>query len=596
MATTQAYFEQGNFKNTTILSDMYTSLCSGLDTCSAADLYVGFSPRRLIYTLKDKVMMLWKLILLESKVLVYSKTASKVSSAIMAICSLFPGTLSFACRDRILSSYMQSLKDYGLPLAIFHENNVCAPYFSIFQLDSLNSPGFLIGCTNPMILQHSKTKPKAVFNIDTGKFEVMLPGNSQRMLKLSSAEKKFLKPIIKAVEDTWKHDESWLGTETLEWTGSDDFIRIQFHNYLKNILTDLAYLRLKLQFKHKIRTDPWIEECLENTDSSDETIVDEEFKSPGNQYQSMNPLKVKSIRSYEKYLSGLRKAFLVAWSNTHNFKTWLEEHPTYLAARSSFAKYIRKAVIHYENGDVYVGELNNGKRHGTGILEERSGDKYEGCWLNDQKSGTGTYTSKAQDKIYDGDWREDMRWGNGREITQTYQYSGSFYKNHFSGPGILVYKDGTVYDGDWKDGKRSGDGHWQNSSGDSYRGEFYNDNMHGKGQYNYSNGDIYCGSFIEGRREGPGELITQSGEKYAGDFLDEVLEGRGCVTKLNGDKITGIFKKGEMMLDNCQIEYRDGRVYIGEVSTDIKPQGKGVMHMLSGNIIPGIWENGLQKL
>lgn len=596
MATTQAYFEQGNFKNTTILSDMYSSLCSGLDTCSATDLYVGFSPRKLIYTLKDKIMILWKLILLESKILVYSKTASKVSSAIMAICSLFPGQLSFGCRDRILSSYMLSLKDYGLPLEIFHENNLCAPYFSIFQLDSLNSTGFLIGCTNPMILQSSKTKPKAVFNIDTGKLDVIITGANQRMLKLNTSEKKFIKPIVKSVEDTLKHDESWLGTETLEWMGSDDFIRNKFHNYLKNILTDLAFLRLKLQFKHKDRTESWIEDCIACTDSSDDSLIDEESKSSNTAYQIMNPIKVKTIRNYEKYLTGLRKSFLVCWSNTRNFKTWLEEHPSDLAGRSSFANYIRKAVIHYENGDVFVGELNNGKRQGVGILEEKSGDKYEGSWLNDLKSGTGTYTSKAQDKIYDGDWREDMRWGNGREITQFYQYSGSFFKNLYSGSGILVDKDGSVYDGDWKMGKKSGDGHWQNTTGDSYRGEFKDNSIHGRGQYNYANGDVYSGYFKNGKRYGPGEIIKQTGEEYAGDFVNDALEGRGSITKINGDKITGIFKRGEMLLDNCQIEYKDGRVYIGEVSSDIKPHGKGVMHMVSGNIIPGLWENGLQKI
>jgi len=46
-------------------------------------------------------------------------------------------------------------------------------------------------------------------------------------------------------------------------------------------------------------------------------------------------------------------------------------------------------TIHYENGDVYIGALENGKKEGYGTYKTISGSYYEGNFKNDEKHGHG---------------------------------------------------------------------------------------------------------------------------------------------------------------------------------------------------------------
>lgn len=42
----------------------------------------------------------------------------------------------------------------------------------------------------------------------------------------------------------------------------------------------------------------------------------------------------------------------------------------------------------YENGDTYLGEFKDGKRHGRGIYMSTKGHRYEGNWSNDMRNVT----------------------------------------------------------------------------------------------------------------------------------------------------------------------------------------------------------------
>ena len=48
--------------------------------------------------------------------------------------------------------------------------------------------------------------------------------------------------------------------------------------------------------------------------------------------------------------------------------------------------------VSYSNGDIYEGELEDGKRHGRGRYEYNTGDIYEGDYANDEACGSGTFT------------------------------------------------------------------------------------------------------------------------------------------------------------------------------------------------------------
>ena len=44
----------------------------------------------------------------------------------------------------------------------------------------------------------------------------------------------------------------------------------------------------------------------------------------------------------------------------------------------------------------FLGEFQNGKRHGDGLFTYNNGDIYSGCWKNGFKHGRGTYIFTKQ--------------------------------------------------------------------------------------------------------------------------------------------------------------------------------------------------------
>lgn len=62
----------------------------------------------------------------------------------------------------------------------------------------------------------------------------------------------------------------------------------------------------------------------------------------------------------------------------------------------------------YKNGDVYVGQWFEGKRNGYGVLTKRNGDHFEGSWVNDQREGQGSYFYAETNKLFVGEYVDDM--------------------------------------------------------------------------------------------------------------------------------------------------------------------------------------------
>lgn len=62
----------------------------------------------------------------------------------------------------------------------------------------------------------------------------------------------------------------------------------------------------------------------------------------------------------------------------------------------------------YANGDYYVGELYNGKRHGYGIYYWANGDIWYGRYVDGYRNGYGMLI-KADNRIFYGKWVGDSR-------------------------------------------------------------------------------------------------------------------------------------------------------------------------------------------
>lgn len=62
----------------------------------------------------------------------------------------------------------------------------------------------------------------------------------------------------------------------------------------------------------------------------------------------------------------------------------------------------------YKNGDVYVGNWDDGKRSGYGVLTKRNGNHFEGNWVNDMREGQGSYFYAQKNKLFVGEFAEDI--------------------------------------------------------------------------------------------------------------------------------------------------------------------------------------------
>lgn len=592
-AITQAYFLQG-LSDTKLLEEMYAVLNTSLGSCSVSDLYVGFSVRKLLHVLQERLLVLWKLVLLEGRIIVYSRTASKVSSAIMALLSLFPGQLCFASSVDAFKPYLTALKDYGLPLKLFNDQYLLSPLLTLPELEKLAVPSYLIGCTNQMIIEHHQSIPHAVLNLDTEDLTLSLSPQVNTALKFSKKEKSFMRGLVKIAEAG--EVPSWRGQEKVEWQGSDDNIRAEFHNYLKGMLSNLSFLRLKGQGADRVYTfsDSESPESQEEEEVKEEALaVLEGRKMSEGDYESLSPTFYRTWK-LKKLLKKYKRKFVYQWSNTNSFKVWTQTHSMGLAYRSEYASPISGVEVRYENGDRYLGDLYRGQRHGRGVLHEAQGGRYEGQWDCDKRHGQGTYTSKDTEYVYDGEWVSDQKSGHGTEISKSGRYSGSFLFGKYNGQGTFVDSEGNLYEGEWVLGVRQGMAHWQSSAGDSYTGEFKDNLFDGDGQMKYATGDIYSGQFKQSVREGVGQLFKASGEVFRGLFKNGLETGSGALIKQNGTVINGYFQDGQLERQSCEVCFPDGRVFRGQIDDQGKPHGKGIMEMPSGNFVPAYWRHGSQ--
>ena len=81
-----------------------------------------------------------------------------------------------------------------------------------------------------------------------------------------------------------------------------------------------------------------------------------------------------------------------------------ERHPTTSPWSDCFGTHV------YTNGDKYVGEFKDNKRHGQGTYRHNSGNKYVGGYKDGKKHGKGTVTFANGDKFI-GTFKEGkVRW------------------------------------------------------------------------------------------------------------------------------------------------------------------------------------------
>jgi hypothetical protein len=252
---------------------------------------VGLSARKLIQTLTYRSLVLFKLFLLERKVLFFQSPVLDLCTFFLTLLSLHPGMLEqglneSACsvpldtppdslspeiEERPISvagsvksidgsvksieeesansadkdigvSRLPSLtqtgnitnEEVGLPLRVFGRGNLCHPYLSLSFIDTLSQPcvrGYMIGATN-MLFKQKKGVSEVIIDIEKDKIDILDPGLKHK-LQLTTEDLRFIDFIIKQVS---LENGSDIFLDGVGWEGGDEWIRAQFRMYILCLL------------------------------------------------------------------------------------------------------------------------------------------------------------------------------------------------------------------------------------------------------------------------------------------------------------------------------------------------------------------------
>ncbi|TPX42420.1 hypothetical protein SeMB42_g05127, partial [Synchytrium endobioticum] len=255
--TTQALFAQRDFSKLDILNDLYDNITSlsTRDPLSDGSLYMGISLREMIFKFRTKLLQLFKLFLLEKRILFFGARVEKVCLYQYGLVGLIPellrnlrdvGSPALAYEDVEIdgnaehtssSSHALRYKLFGLPLRIFGQGVFFQPYIPLQQMDVLTSSAtnsFLVGTSN-VIFTHKSSMIDAVVNVDHGTIEITDPALNS-YVALTAADKRFMEEITKSVLATWSPDGDNMESQQINYEGSDEHVRSRFEEYLLSLM------------------------------------------------------------------------------------------------------------------------------------------------------------------------------------------------------------------------------------------------------------------------------------------------------------------------------------------------------------------------
>ncbi|RFN48211.1 hypothetical protein FIE12Z_7540 [Fusarium flagelliforme] len=250
---TQAWFAQREFTDVEILRRFQESLADEkakgvLNDQVDRDQYLGMSLRELIHEYKWQTLVLLKCCLLQPKMLFFGSRCDKLCMMQFSLLSLIPGLIRNLqdSADPELNSYETSLTKptslrtsdrnsllcyMGLPLQIFGK-----------QLDILADFGtksYIVGSTNSLLLQQKDRYSDILINLD----EESVVINSQPLrtaLTLTAADRRWIDYLTHEINETW--DEANPNRpKTLKYVGSEEFIRLQFEEYILALISSVKY-------------------------------------------------------------------------------------------------------------------------------------------------------------------------------------------------------------------------------------------------------------------------------------------------------------------------------------------------------------------
>ncbi|OAL03022.1 LAlv9 family protein [Phaeosphaeriaceae sp. SRC1lsM3a] len=257
---TAAWFAQKDFTDIEILQRFQESLPQLLKNQEGStDHDFGLSLRELIHEFKWQTLVLFKCALLQPKVLFFGSHCERLCMMQFALISLIPGLIRHlqdsadpkfnSCEENCVmptslkSSNRASLLAYmGLPLQLFGKGSLFGPYTPLQQLDVLadqDTKSYIVGSTNSLLLQQRDRYSDILINLDDHTVNCTSTSLRQASI-LSTPDRRWIDFLTQTVQDTWDETNPSRPKDH-GFAGSEEFIRMQFEEYLLAMLASVKY-------------------------------------------------------------------------------------------------------------------------------------------------------------------------------------------------------------------------------------------------------------------------------------------------------------------------------------------------------------------
>lgn len=130
----------------------------------------------------------------------------------------------------------------GLPLQLFGKGSLFGPYTPLQQLDMLADFGtksYIVGSTNSLLLQQKDRYSDILINLDENTINIT-SASLRQALVLSTPDRRWIDFLTQTVNDTWD-EANPTRPKTMGYAGSEEFIRLQFEDYLLAMLSSVKY-------------------------------------------------------------------------------------------------------------------------------------------------------------------------------------------------------------------------------------------------------------------------------------------------------------------------------------------------------------------
>ncbi|KAJ5127001.1 hypothetical protein N7448_007780 [Penicillium atrosanguineum] len=256
---TSAWFAQKDFSDVDILKKFREGLVISLQNDGPKDQNLGLSLREMIHEFKHQTLVLVKGLLLQPKMLFFGTRCERLCMIQFSLISLIPGLINSLedCADPAFDNFAQTVEKptslktsdrtsllayMGLPLQIFGKGSMFGPYTPLQQLDLLADDGtksYVVGSTNSLLLQQKDRYSDILINLDDDSINISSPA-LRTALTLSVSDRRWIDLLTQIVNETWD-EEHPSQPKTLGFMGSEEFIRLQFEEYLLALLSSMKY-------------------------------------------------------------------------------------------------------------------------------------------------------------------------------------------------------------------------------------------------------------------------------------------------------------------------------------------------------------------